>query len=804
MALLKKADYFMKYFSIFYFLLFFSSNFAQSSQGVVLEDILVRGNSLTSTDAIITISGLKIGETYVYPSPKVQKAIRILWEEHIFDQIEINLEKIDGKNTFVIKVREYLPLASIKYTGLSAGEVNKLNKNPIIKSIHHYSPYALKTIETQVKKMLLQKGYLLPNIAVESFTDSLKKVHLVYHIEKRERIKIGTFNFVGNSSLSSNKIEKHLKNKSKDDYAFNTSFWYNKNETLVKKAVENLYRENGFLDATVDSIYTKRNRNKIDYHIALSEGEPYFLQAIYFEGNTIFNSKELQQIFKPLLGKVYNQNQLEKYLFYKPNRTDITSLYLDNGYANFKLKYELKHLSNNKIEVKIKLKEGVQYVFGKINFKGNVRTKDKVLHQTVITNAGDLFSRAKIIISQQKLMQLGYFIPEKMDVEIINDTISKEVAVNYVLKEKISDQLLLSGGFDGTYLIGSLGFDFKNFELSDVFKKGSRWNPLPAGGGQHLSLKAQSDATNYYGFSFLFEEPRLKNKPMGASLSSDFAQYKNEDEGNLQLFSTQVGLSHNVMDSRPFLRLKHQINYRYYHPNNYSLFGFNNGFYNALTYRALLVERTTNNFFYPTKGHYIKLQAVTTAPLSFAKGNLEALSEQNKYKWLEYYKLKISIKHYLPVGKKNTLASSFGAGYLGRYNKQLDIVPFERFEMGGTGITNYSINANDIIGLRGYDAGSLSSVGGDPLAFKFSIELRRKLLSFEKWMLTAHLFYENGNTLRQNESFGLNHAFGLGSKIYIPLLGVVGIDAGWGVNKLDYNWKQPTVQFTIGLDVGDF
>ena len=481
-------------------------------------------------------------------------------------------------------------------------------------------------------------------------------------------------------------------------------------------------------------------------------------------------------------------------------------MYLDNGYANLKLKYKTVVNTDNSITIFVSIKENELYEYGKIAFKGNVRTKDKILRQTVLTNSGEAFSRSKIILSQTKLQQLDYFIPEKFDVKLNIDTTLKKIDVTYIVKERISDRFLVSGGFNGTYLVGTLGFDFKNFELSDAFRKGSRWNPLPAGGGQHLSLKAQSDAQNYYGISFLHEEPRLQNKPIGIGVSSDYAFYNDKNAGTLKLSSSQVGISHYTNKRNPFWRLTHQLNYQNYHPNNYSLFGFSSGIYNALNYKAILVNRTVNNTYFPTKGKTLKFEGSSTIPYSTFKTIDLTKSTQENYKWLEYYKLKTSFKHYVSLNKKQTtiLASKFGAGVLGRFSNKLNIVPFGRFKMGGTGITNYSINANDIIGLRGYEAGSLSSDGGDPLALKMSIELRQKIVSFEKWMLTTHLFYENGNTFAWGDRITLNHASGIGARLFIPMLGVVGVDCGWGFNKQNFTWKEPTVQFTIGLDVGDF
>ncbi len=791
----------MKLFVFLSYLLFYTSFLAQEKEAFKIENILVEGNVNTSTDAIITLSGLKIGRYTTIPSRDVQQAIKRLWNENVFDKIEIRKEILNHENTLIINLKEYELLGHVNFEGLKAFDIQKLKKNKRINELKRYSPNALKIIEYEITNYFKKKGYVNVRVRSEAVTDTTGKVNLNYTIIKGKRQKKGKYFFEGNTSFGAKKITKYINNNTKEKSILNRG---NNKEIEINNSVLNFYKSHGFLNVEVNTKSKFKNENRKDFIVTINEGEQFYLDSVIFSGNNVFTDVELNSIVKPLLNKEYDEEKLKKLLYYNEKQTDLTSLYFDHSYANFKFNFTSTFKQDNKVSIHIEIEEGKRYEFGSINFVGNVRTKDKILYHTVLTNSGLPFSRNRIILSQQKLMQLEYFVPEKFDVQLTTDTTTKEVAVTYILKEKISDQFLISGGFDGRYLIGTLGFDFKNFELADVFKKGTRWNPLPAGGGQHLSLKGQSDAQNYYGFSFLFEEPRLNNKKIGVNYSSDYAFYKTDDKGTLKLFSTQVGLTHFPTKKKPFLRLNHQLNYRYYQPESYPLFNFSTGFFNALTYKATLIEQTTNNSFFPTKGHYLKFQGVTTFPSSFANKDLENLSNQKKYKWLEYYKIKIAFKQFYPLGNKNVLYAHFGAGYLGRFNSKLDVVPFERFLMGGTGITNYSINANDIIGLRGYDAGALSSASGDAIATKMGVELRRKLITFDKWMMTVHLFYENGNTWNLNDKVVLKHAFGIGTKLFIPMLGVVGVDAGWGINRVGYNWKQPTIQFTIGLNVGDF
>ena len=662
----------MKHILVILLSLIMYSMFGQERIYYQIDGIEVVGNRTTSDDAILIISGLKLGSYITIPSSKVQIAIKKLWDTGVFYDIKVSKNVVDEKVTLVLELKEYQLLGKLTFEGLNSSEVNKMTKNAWLKEVNRYSPHAISVAKREINKLMFSKGYRHAEINQQASTDSIGKVDLTFTVSKGERVKIGTIDFIGNAGLTKTKLLKALNEKG-SDAAFKKSNFYSHSATFLEKKVLKIYKDNGFLDASIDSVIEQEIASKVHFKVYVTEGELYYLNAVSFEGNELFSSAELSKITAPLIAKKYSKSKLETLLFFEENRKDITSAYLDNSYANLKLKYRESIVGKNSVHVIVSIVEGEQYEFGKIDFRGNVRTKDKVLHHTVITTAGTPFSRSKIIVSQQKLMQLDYFIPENFDIGMIIDTTTKSVAVNYVLKERISDRFLVSGGFDGRYLIGSLGFDFKNFELADVFKRGARWNPLPAGGGQHLSLKGQSDATNYYGFSFLFEEPRFRNKAMGVGLSSDYAYYRDGSEGNLKLFSTQIGVSHFPQKKNPFLRLSHQLNYRYYHPENYSLFGFSDGFYNALTYRASLLKQTTNNTYYPTKGQVFKLEGISTLPSSLIKEPALGISDQEKYKWLEYYKLKAAFKHYLPVDKSNktVIASTLGIGYLGRYNKNL-------------------------------------------------------------------------------------------------------------------------------------
>ena len=402
-------------------------------------------------------------------------------------------------------------------------------------------------------------------------------------------------------------------------------------------------------------------------------------------------------------------------LYFSNSYNDVSSLYYEQGYASMRLYHQLvPNEETGIIDIDVHIEEGNIMRFGSISFSGNIRTKEFVLLREVLTVPGERFTRSQIILSQQKLSQLDYFKNAEMDVKMNTDTATKTVGIEYVVKEKISDKLYISGGY-GTRLIGTVGFDFKNFSGNDLFKKGTRWNPLPAGGGQHLSLKGQTDGVGYYGGSFNIYEPWLRGKPIGLAFNTSFASI-NDSLGNLGIFNIQSTLSHKPFKNDLFTYFNYSLGYRTYNADNFDVFGETSGKFNAVTLQAGMLKNTTSGGVFPTSGNRIETSIISSLPpySRYTETEASSLSTEEKFKWFEYYKFKFSLKHYqsLNPAKKIVLASKFGIGYLGYFNKEVGAVPFGRYFMGGTGITNFDVSANEYIGLRGYESDDISYCHG--------------------------------------------------------------------------------------------
>ncbi len=795
------------------FLISFLISFALYSQNdtaFYIRNIQVEGNQRTSGDAIIILSQLKIGDWIRMSGTKAKTAVSNLWETGEYKNVYLERKDVKTGISITIHVEEYLSLGEIQFVGFSKSEERLLGRSENIAKLKVYSPHSLNVIKQEVSRLLVDKGFVHYQYELDAIKTLNGRVSFQVKVIKGNRYRVGEIEFVHDYEIKDRQFQKAM-NALRPKKVFWPGSIYSMNEKgeigLLQETADNL----GYYGASVEEIKVDTLGNKVNLRYTFSEADKETIGEFSWEGNEVYSDSVLNSIAQPLTEQLYSRRKLIEVLQYSDKMSDITSLYMDNGYALMQLRYRLvPNAHTNRLDVYVNINEGPLLKYGVVGVSGNVRTKDHVMKRELITTPGEEFSRSDILLSQQKLNRLDYFKPSAMDVSLIPDTANGTADLTYIVEEKISDKLLISGGYGSGRLVGTLGFDFKNFSGGDIFKKGTRWKPLPAGGGQHLSLKGQTDGVGYYGVMFSFMEPWVGGRPIGLSFSSNYARY-NDSIGTLNLFSVQSTLSHQPIKSDPFTHLNYQLSYRNYQPNEFNVFGLTTGNFNALSLKVGVLNNTTDNNIFPSKGKVFKASVSSTLPpySRFTAEEALSLTDQEKFKWFEYYKLKFSWKQYTSLDNKRSLIleSKFGAGYLGNFNSAIGDVPFERFIMGGTGMTNFDISANEFIGLRGYDPEEISSIDGDPMAVKLSFELRKKLLQADQYMISTHLFAESGGTFSSDVPVSLNnlnHSVGVGARVFTPVVGMLGIDVGWGLSKPGFSWKDPMVQFTLGMNIGDF
>ena len=598
-------------------------------------------------------------------------------------------------------------------------------------------------------------------------------------------------------------------------------------EDLV--SVVDKYKENGYRDARVlvDTLTYDNINNTATVSIKLEEGDKYTYGKINYLGNTVYSDSQLNQILKINEGDTYNGVELEKRIAdgSDPDADDLSNLYQNNGYLFSSVTPVEVSADGNIIDLEIRVNEGKAAYFNNITVVGNEKTNDHVIYREIRTRPGQLYSKANVMRTLRELGQLGYFDAQQIspDFKNVNPT-DGTLDMQYSVVESGSSQIELQGGYGGGGFIGTLGLSFNNFAIKDLFNK-KAYKPVPMGDGQKLALRLQS--SRFYTMnSFSFTEPWLGGKkPVQFNVQlSQTKQFlynpitRNADKSrSFNISGLSVGLAKRLTVPDDFFTLSQAVSFQFYDLNNYNtgLFTFGNGSSKNLAYTfGLSRNNTYTDPIYPTGGSNFSFSAKVTFPYSSVnnvdyaglrterEGLVEDLTidpsntdasdriaviDQLKFQWLEYYKFKFKGEWYTAITKKLVLKPTFEFGFLGAYNNDRGIVPFERFFLGGDGLGTYSLDGRETIALRGYPNQSLSNQDGGSIYNKYSLELRYPISLGQQAKVYALAFMEGGssfNDFKDYNPFELKRSAGFGVRLFMPAFGLLGIDFGHGFDSL--------------------
>ncbi|HIO72872.1 MAG TPA: hypothetical protein EYN38_07195 [Flavobacteriales bacterium] len=510
----------------------------------------------------------------------------------------------------------------------------------------------------------------------------------------------------------------------------------------------------------------------------------------------------MSKILEIKKGDVYNQATLNSRLFMNPKGRDVSSLYLDDGYLFFSLTPVESLIEGDSIDMEMRIYEGQQARINKVTVRGNTKTNDHVIMREIRTKPGQLFSRADIIRSQRELAQLGFFDPEQLEVNPSPNPQAGTVDIEYVVVEKSSDQIELSGGWGGYGgVVGSLGVIFTNFSARNFFQKGA-WRPLPSGDGQRLSIRAQSNGTWWQSYNASFTEPWLGGKkPNSFSISAYHSIRSNgikkgrEGRASFKTTGASLGLGRRLQWPDDYFTLFQQLSFQQYLLSNWtSSFEFTDGPSNTFSLTETLSRNSIDAPIYPRRGAQITLTMQFTPPYSLWDGRdaeaYENLTAEEKYKLNEFHKWKFKLSWFNELANKLVLNTRFQFGFLGRYNKDLAITPFERFSVGGSGLSGFTLYGTEIIALRGYSDNSLSPSFGSTVFEKFTFELRYPLSLNPSATIYGLVFAEAGNAwnaANQFKPFELKKSAGVGVRIFLPMFGLLGFDYAYGFDDAPYD-----------------
>lgn len=796
----------------------------------------VQGVEFTDKSVISLLSGLSQGDEITVPGDKITDAVKALWKQGIFEDIQIIQDKIIGNDIFlIIKVVERPRLSKFSFKGdVKKSDADDLRAKIRLLKERVVTDYMLGTIKNTVRDFYLEKGYYFNTVDIIQVKDTTTKTpHTIVTIKvtKGKKVRIQQVNINGNTILSDGKLRRKLS----DSKAFH---WYNPfnsakylEENLQKDlpAIVEKYNSKGYRDARIvkDSVYFVSNK-RVVIDITVEEGHKYYFGKFKWFGNSKYRSGQLDTILNIKSGDTYDQSKLEQKLFMNPNGYDISSLYLDDGYLFFQVNPNESNIHNDTIDFDILMYEGKQATINKVTVKGNDKTNDHVIYREIVTKPGQLFRRSDIIRTVRELSQLGYFDPEKLNPIPTPNAADGTVDIEYNVEEKPSDQIELSGGWGGRSslntggttsggigIIGTLGVTFNNFSARNLFKKES-WRPLPSGDGQRLSLRAQTNGIYYQSYNFSFTEPWLGGKKPNALTVSAFhslfsngeKKYVNADGGkvfnparaSMSIIGGSVGLGKRLKWPDNYFNLYTNLSYNYYDLRNYgSTFIFGTGYANDINLGLNLSRNSIDQPIYPKHGSNFVLHGQFTPPYSLLNNkNYSTLSTEQRYRFIEYQKYKVTAEWFTQLTNKKAaegkearnlvLRTKVGYGFLGTYSKQTGTSPFERFYMGGSGISGFqNFVAREIIALRGYKDNTVSSDVGDPICARYTMELRYPISLNPQATIFVLGFAEAGNTWSDYKKFNpfqVKRSAGFGLRVFLPMFGLLGIDYGWGFDKI--------------------
>lgn len=798
-------------------------------------EIKVSGNTSFSPLTIITFSGLREGDAISIPGERISNAIKKLWGSNLFSSVNIYKNQIEDEIiNLEIELYDLPELAELKIDGVKKRKIDEIIKENKLQTGVKVTENLITTTKNYLENKFKNKGFLNAKVLIKTqvVEDSTNKskVKMSIDIVKGNKIKINTIKFNGANQLKVKSLEKAMKNTKRKKFyrIFKRSKYVPQDfkEDLV--SIVDKYKENGFRDARIisDTIYSELDK-KIDVEISLIEGSKYTFGDINYLGNSVYTDQQLNQILKIKKGDTYNGIELEKRIADRsnPDANDLSNLYQNNGYLFSSITPVEVNADGNIIDLEIRINEGKPAYFNKISVIGNNKTNDHVIYREIRTRPGQLYSKANVFRSLRELGQLGFFDPQLIspDFKNINPN-DGTVDLEYTLVETGSSQIELQGGYGGGGFIGTIGLSFNNFSIKDIFKK-EAYTPIPMGDGQRLALRLQ--ASRFYTVnSFNFTEPWLGGKkPVQFSVQLSQTKqfmfnpynYTADKSRYFNISGLSVGLAKRLTVPDDYFTLSQFIGYQFYDLNDYNtgLFTFGNGSSNNLSYTVALSRNNTfTDPIYPTGGSNFTISAKLTFPYSaFNKVDYQSLKnerqdlvdqlandpsntsageriaeiDQERYKWLEFYKIKFKGEWFTALTKKLVLRPSFEFGFLGAYNNDRGVIPFERFFLGGDGMGMYNLDGRENIPLRGYPNQSLSAQDGGSIYNKYSLELRYPISLGEQAKIYALTFLEGGssyNNFRDFDPFLLKRSAGIGVRLFMPQFGLLGIDFGHGFDPI--------------------
>lgn len=789
---------------------------------------------------VILYSGLSIGQEIKVPGTEIPEAIKNIWKRDYFSDVQVFFLPFGNSDEIVVQfvVKEQPRLNGYRFLNITNSQAKTLKEETDLRRGMYITPNLVNRTIQKIRAFYLDKGYYNVQVSVKRPEAKNKEgkpmtgyENFDFYIEKGPKVKVHDFVFTGNSSLEDAELRGAIKDIKRRFHKWNitkSSKFTEEKFAEAKQQLIKLYQSKGYRDVRIlqDSI-SMFGEDRILVHVNLFEGNKYHYRSITWKGNTKYSTTLLDTILGIRPGDVFNASLLDERLRNNMGGFDVSTLYMDAGYLFFNM-YEVEvGVQNDSIDLEIRINEGPEATIGRVSWKGNTKTSDRVILREIRTKPGNTFSKSDIQRTMRDLAAIGLFDPEQLGVDPRPNPADGTVDIVYTLVEKPSDQIELSGGWGGNgfsrtpTLIGTAGIVLNNFSSRKLFNT-KLWNPVPSGDGQKLSLRAQSNGMNYQGYTFSFTEPWLGGyKPTSLSVSvfrtiNSFDFRQNDDPLKQKFMNTGVtlGIGKRLKWPDDFFNIRYQISFQQYRMQNMDggFYGFPTGFQGISYNPSASIELTRSSIadpIYPMSGSKFTTSIQATPPISLLDGkDYTSMALTEKYRWAEFYKFKLDAEWYTPIYKKLVLTAKTRFGFLGYYNKDIGPTFFERFQVGGAGIFGFNIAATEIISQRGYDNYTISQTAmggsaGAPIYNKFTLELRQAITTGQTATVYALGFFEAGDAwsdMSKYNPFQMKRAAGVGVRLFMPMFGLIGLDYAWGFDYKDVprSGQMGQIHFFIG------
>ncbi|MDY5814544.1 MAG: POTRA domain-containing protein [Bacteroides sp.] len=836
--------------------------YSGTPQRYEIADIKVEGIKNYEDYVLIGLSGLSVGQTISIPGDEITNAIKRYWKHGLFSNVSITAEKLEGGKAWLkINLTQRPRIAEVNYHGVKKSERTDLEaKLGIVKGMQ-LTPNIVDRTKILVKRYFDEKGFKNAEVFVaqREVPGDDSQVTVDLQIDKKEKVKVHEIVIEGNQALTDSKLKRVMKKtneKNKLRNIFRTKKFVPENYEADKQLIIDKYNELGYRDATIveDSVSSFDDRT-VNVFLRVDEGQRYYLRNVTWVGNTLYPSSQLDFLLRMKKGDIYNQKLLNDRI--AGDEDAIGNLYYNNGYLFYNLDPVEVNIVGDSIDLEMRIFEGRQATINKVKISGNDRLYENVIRRELRIRPGQLFSRDNLMRSLREIQQMGHFDPEKLQPDIQPDQNNGTVDIALPLTSKANDQVEFSAGWGQTGIIGKLSLKFTNFSMANLLRPGKNYRGiLPQGDGQTLTVSGQTNAKYYQSYSLSFFDPWFGGKrPNSFSLSAFYSvqtdisssyyrsgmmnnyynnyyygynnyssyNYNNyesyyDPDKSMKVFGLSAGWGKRLKWPDDYFTLSAELSFQRYILKEWRYFIMQNGTSNDLSVSLTLSRNSVDNPIFPRSGSEFTLSGQFTPPFSKfenkdyssyynADGTISEANRARLYRWLEYHKWKFKSKTFTPLmdplthPKGLVLMTRAEVGFLGHYNKHKRS-PFGTFDVGGDGMTGYSTYATETIALRGYENGSLTPSGGGYAYTRLGLELRYPLMLETSTNIYVLGFLEAGNAwnrIKNFNPFDLKRSAGVGVRIFLPMIGMMGIDWAYGFDRVRSTSSKGGSQFHFVL-----